>query len=283
MRVEEIRGKGRSSCRSRAASLRPIELTASATDWVENLSLGWLVLVVTAACFFAAAVVYVVVMWLAVGKRREAFRAVSPGMLPPMGLLFGLIPVIKYAAPRASAGRNGSVRAAAGCHAGRSGRHRAVRVERRAARVGDPHVHPQRCERGVAGDGPSPGDADRDPGAARRGVQIAIRLTPRSDGEKAAQQQMISSVQSALDARRQRIILSESSVNWVKWSGVILVAVLTLIAFVHCENRLAAGLALGLFTAAVAGSLILLAVQQRPFGGEFAVRPDPLVQVLPQP
>jgi hypothetical protein len=123
------------------------------------------------------------------------------------------------------------------------------------------------------------------PAQLAEALQIAIRLTPRSDGEKAAQQQMISSVQSALDARRQRIILSESSVNWVKWSGVILVAVLTLIAiaFVHCENRLAAGLALGLFTAAVAGSLILLAVQQRPFGGEFAVRPDPLVQVLPQP
>jgi hypothetical protein len=116
-------------------------------------------------------------------------------------------------------------------------------------------------------------------------LRIAIGLTPRTDGEKAAQQQMISSLQSAFDARRQRIILSESSLNWVKWSGVILVAVLTLIAiaFVHCENRLTAGLAMGLFTAAVAGSLILLAIQQRPFGGEFAVRPDPLVQVVPQP
>jgi hypothetical protein len=46
---------------------------------------------VAAASFLTAAAVYVVVMWLAVGKRREAFKAVSPGMLPPMGLLFGLI------------------------------------------------------------------------------------------------------------------------------------------------------------------------------------------------
>jgi uncharacterized membrane protein len=96
---------------------------------------------------------------------------------------------------------------------------------------------------------------------------------------------LITSLESALDARRQRVILSQSSLNWVKWGGVLLVAVLTLIAiaFVHCGNRLAAGLAMGLFTAAAAGSLILLAVQQRPFSGEFAVRPDSLVQVAPQP
>jgi uncharacterized membrane protein len=93
---------------------------------------------------------------------------------------------------------------------------------------------------------------------------------------------LITSLESALDARRQRVVLS---LNWVKWGGVLLVAVLTLIAiaFVHCGNRLAAGLAMGLFTAAAAGSLILLAVQQRPFSGEFAVRPDSLVQVAPQP
>jgi hypothetical protein len=116
-------------------------------------------------------------------------------------------------------------------------------------------------------------------------LQVAIGLTPRNEGEKAAQQQMISSLQSAFDARRQRIILSESSLNWVKWAGVLLTAVLTLIAiaFVHCDNRLAAGLAMALFTAAAAGSLVLLAVQQRPFSGEFAIRPDSLVQVAPQP
>jgi len=118
-----------------------------------------------------------------------------------------------------------------------------------------------------------------------KALRVAIGLTPRSDGEKAAQQQMITSLQSAFDARRQRIILSESSLNWVKWVGLIFVAVLTLIAiaFVHCDNRLAAGLAMGLFTAAAAGSLILLAVQQRPFSGEFAIRPDPLIKVAPLP
>ena len=241
----------------------------------------------TAACFLAATVVYVVVMWLAVGKRREAFRAVSPGMLPPMGLLFGLIVGFLAAQVWSDAGnaqqavnREASALRATVILAHTFPGTPDSRIDalirtyiRNAANEEWPAMAHHRATLTVI------------PAQLVEALRIAIGLTPRTDGEKAAQQQMISSLQSAFDARRQRIILSESSLNWVKWSGVILVAVLTLIAiaFVHCENRLTAGLAMGLFTAAVAGSLILLAIQQRPFGGEFAVRPDPLVQVVPQP
>jgi hypothetical protein len=242
---------------------------------------------VTAASFLAATVVYVVVMWLAVGKRREAFRAVSPGMLPPMGLLFGLIVGFLAAQVWSDAGnaqqavnREASALRATVILAHTFPGTPDSRIDalirtyiRNAANEEWPAMAHHRATLTVI------------PAQLVEALRIAIGLTPRTDGEKAAQQQMISSLQSAFDARRQRIILSESSLNWVKWSGVILVAVLTLIAiaFVHCENRLTAGLAMSLFTAAVAGSLILLAIQQRPFGGEFAVRPDPLVQVVPQP
>ena len=113
----------------------------------------------------------------------------------------------------------------------------------------------------MARDGQSAGDADREPAPLAQGVQLAIGLSPRTEGQKAAQRELIDSLQSALDARRQRILLSESSVNWVKWTGVILVALLTLIAiaFVHCDNGLTAALTIGLFASAVAVSLILIA------------------------
>jgi len=116
-------------------------------------------------------------------------------------------------------------------------------------------------------------------------LQLAIGLSPRTEGQKTAQSQLVSSLQSALDARRVRIIVSESSVNWVKWTGVVLVAVLTLIAiaFVHSDNRLTAALALTIFAAAVAASLMLIAVQERAFSGRFAVKPDVLLQVMPRP
>jgi hypothetical protein len=71
----------------------------------------------------------------------------------------------------------------------------------------------------------------------------------------------------------------------VEWTGVIVVDVLTLlaIAFVHSDNRLTAALAMGVFAAAVATSLMLIAAQERPFSGQFAVRPDVLLQVMPAP
>jgi Protein of unknown function (DUF4239) len=249
--------------------------------------LGWLVLVLTAAAFLIAAGVYVVVMWLAVGKRREAFKAVSPGMLPPMGLLFGLIVGFLAAQVWSDAG---NAQQAVAREAS------ALRATAILARTfpGAPETRIDSLLRSYIRDAaeeewPAMAHGRETltviPASLVKALRVAIGLTPRSDGEKAAQQQMITSLQSAFDARRQRIILSESSLNWVKWVGLIFVAVLTLIAiaFVHCDNRMAAGLAMGLFTAAAAGSLILLAVQQRPFSGEFAIRPDPLIEVAPQP
>ena len=58
---------------------------------LDDLSTGWLVLTVFAAVYVLAAAIYFCVMALARGRRADAFKAVSPGLLPPMGLLFGLL------------------------------------------------------------------------------------------------------------------------------------------------------------------------------------------------
>ncbi len=114
--------------------------------------------------------------------------------------------------------------------------------------------------------------------------RLVLALTPRGEGEKLAQREMVTALENALDARRQRIIVSESTVNWVKWSGVILLAVLTLlaIAFVHSDNRLTAAIAMAIFASAAAVSISIIAAQDRPFSGQLGVRPDVLLQVVPQ-
>ena len=98
-----------------------------------------------------------------------------------------------------------------------------------------------------------------------------------------AQREMVAALDSALDARRERILVSESRVNWAKWAGVVLLAALTLlaIAFVHSERRATTAIAMGIFASAVAVCLLLIAVQDRPFAGPFPVKPDALVQVIP--
>ena len=240
-----------------------------------------------ALTFLAATLIYIAVMALAVGKRGEAFKAFSPGMLPPMGLLFALIVGFLAAQVWSDAGRAQeavnreasalrSIALLAHAFPGEPATRIDTLLRRQIREAVDeewPAMSQQRATLTVI------------PAPLADALQLAVGLSPRTEGQKTAQREIVSSLQSAFDARRQRILVSESSVNWVKWSGVILVALLTLvaIAFVHVDNRLTAALAMGIFAAAVGVSLMLIAVQQRPFSGQFAVEPNALIEVMPQP
>ena len=59
------------------------------SDWLHNLPVAWMALVVFGLTYLVAAAIYAVVTVLAVGERARSFKAVSPGMLPPLGILFG--------------------------------------------------------------------------------------------------------------------------------------------------------------------------------------------------
>ena len=91
-------------------------------------------------------------------------------------------------------------------------------------------------------------------------------------------------MEQALDARRQRIIVSLASVNSVKWWCLYLQALceLLVIGFVHCDNRLGSAIAMGLFATGVATSVLLIAAHDRPFTGQISVSPEPLRQIMPE-
>jgi hypothetical protein len=254
--------------------------------WLHDLSTGWLAVVVFAATYLVAAAIFVVVMALARDRRADAFKAVSPGLLPPMALLFGLLVGFLAAQVWSDSGRA------------------QLAVDREASALrsvvllmeaypGEPEAQMRvllrrYIEESVTEEWPAMARGDATltviPVALDRALRLGLNLTPRTEGQKTAQREIVASVQTAFDARRQRIILSESSVNWVKWTGVILVGIFTLIAiaFVQSGNRLAAALALWLFASAMACSLVLIASQDRPFSGEFRIRPDLLEQVAPR-
>jgi len=46
-----------------------------------------------------------------------------------------------------------------------------------------------------------------------------LTLKPADDRQRIAQPEMVKALESALDARRQRIIVSQSAVGKVKWQG----------------------------------------------------------------
>ena len=94
---------------------------------------------------------------------------------------------------------------------------------------------------------------------------------------------ILAELEGALDARRQRILISQSQVNLVKWLSLIIQAICTLvaIAMVHSDNRVSAALAVGLFSIATALCIMLIVAHDRPFTGPNAVQPTALLQVQP--
>ena len=111
-----------------------------------------------------------------------------------------------------------------------------------------------------------------------------MRVPLDNPGRVVAQREIVTSLEAALNARRQRILISESAVNSAKWAGVIALGILTLIAIacVHSANRRTAAIAMTLWASAVAVSLLMIGVQDRPFAGPYRVQPTPLIQVEPR-
>jgi len=59
-------------------------------DWLHNLPIVWMALLVFGLTALVTAAIYLAVTVLSVGERARSFKAVSPGMLPPLGILLAL-------------------------------------------------------------------------------------------------------------------------------------------------------------------------------------------------
>jgi len=113
-------------------------------------------------------------------------------------------------------------------------------------------------------------------------LHFTLALTPNSPGQVIAQREMSVAIESALDARRERILISNSAVGFVKWACLVIqaVCVLIAIALAHGDKREAALVAMGLFATGAAACFLLIGAYDRPFIGQLSIKPDPLVQVM---
>jgi hypothetical protein len=254
-------------------------------NWLLNLPLFWMAVVVLAATYLVTAGIYWVVITLAVGDRAKAFKAVSPGMLPPLGILFallvGFIAVEVWnnfdKAKIAVATEASALRAVVLL----SGNFPEEQKKRIYALV-DRHI-----EDAINKEWPAMAHRRATLSTLRANAMIealqdVLSMKPADDSQRTAQPEIMKALETAMDARRQRIVVSQSSVGTVKWAGIVLQALCTLIAIamVHSDNRLACAIAMALFATGVALSLLLIAAYSRPFTGEISVKPDLLRQVV---
>ncbi len=256
------------------------------SDWIHNLSVSWLSLLVFGATFLVAGLIYLVVMALATGERARTFKAMSPGMLPPLGILFGLL--IAFVASQVWGAFD---RANLAVHHEASALRAVVLLS--GAFPPEPRAHLQalvgrHIQDAVTHEWPAMAahhvSLHDVPAPLAEALNAALNLTPSGNGQVVAQREIVSALHAALDARRQRIIISGSAVNWIKWTGLLLEAATALvaIAFVHCDNRKTAALTMAVYAISVAVVVVLIVSHDSPFTGQIAVRPDVLLQVMPQ-
>jgi uncharacterized protein YacL len=237
--------------------------------------------------YAAAAMIQWVVMRLATGERARVMKGVSPGLLPPLGIIFGLL--VAFLASQAW----GDVeRANAAVNREASSLRAVVLLSEAlpadaAGQLRDLiRQHIQQVERQEW-----PAMARREvtlamiPMALAQALRVTLGASVEGAGRVAAQGEIVSALENALDARRQRILVSQTQVNGVKWTALLLQAVCMLVgvAMVHSDSQATARIALGLFSTAIAVSVVLIVANDRPFVGPTAVKPTPLLQVLPKP
>jgi hypothetical protein len=256
------------------------------SDWLHNLPIVWMALVVFGFTYLVTAAIYEAVTVLAVGERARSFKAISPGMLPPLGIIFGL-----FLAFTAAQVWNDNERANAAVDREASALRTVVVLA--TSFPGDPEAHLRvlihnYIEETATQEWPMMAQQTATlrvtPRSLAEALQLTLALTPNTQGQKTAQREIATALENAFDARRQRIIVSQSHVNLVKWSCLFVQAVCTLlaIAMVHSDNRLASAITMAIFATGVAASVLLILAHDRPFIGELSVKPDPLLQVMPE-
>jgi len=254
------------------------------TDWLLNLSVSWKAFLIFVINYVIAAGVYLVVTKLARTEWARAFKAVSPGMLPPLGILFALLVGFiavevwnNFDKAKAAIASEASALRAVVLLAGTFPQEQRTRIHasiKRHVEVAVTQEWPQMAHQRAT--------LSLLPTALIGALHDALAIKPADDSERSAQPEMIRALQTALDARRQRIVISESSVGAVKWVGILLQGLCTLIAIamVHSDNRRACAMALMLFATGIALSVLLIAAYSRPFTGENSIGPELLKQVI---
>jgi hypothetical protein len=243
-------------------------------------------LVVFVATALVAMAIYVGVLALATGDRAQAFKAVLPAVLTPLAVVFGLLVGFLAAqvwseADRASAAviREASALRTIVVLAGSFPKEPEARIRafvRRHIQEAVSQEWPAMARQRATLTMLRTSDAEA--------LQVILSLVPESDAQAFAKREMAAALQSALDARRQRIDISRSTINWVKWTGVMLPALLILltIAILHSDNRKAGAIAIAIYSISLAACVVLIASHNRPFTGEISIGPDLLLQVMPR-
>jgi hypothetical protein len=252
--------------------------------WLGHAPLPLLALTVFAAVYLAAAVVLAVLFLLRRRGHGDALGPLSPGLLSPLGLIFGLL--VGFLVADVWADRDD----AAGAVSREASALRDVDLLMATFPAQQPEVRRllrEQIDQYVAVEWPAMADGDATltvaPGRLVEVQAEVLALPVQTEGQRVAEDRLVTAVDQALEARRARLVLSRSAIDPLRLTALFLVAVTTLAATacVQADRLRRAAVALALLATAMALALTLLCAQAAPFAGYFAIDPDLLLQVRP--
>src|SRR5262249_29259349 len=182
-------------------------------EWLFNLSVPWMALIIFLATYLVAGSIGFVVTTLAVNERAKGFKAVSPGILPPLGILFALLVSFiavevwgNFDKAKTAVATEASALRAVVLLAGAFPDEQRMRIYGLINRHIDESVSKEWPEmvqqRATLASLPT---------ALIEALHETLVLKPADDSERVAQPEMVKELHIALDARRHRIVISESS------------------------------------------------------------------------
>src|SRR5262249_4725034 len=162
-----------------------------------------------AGTYLATGVIYWIIRALAVGERAKAFKSISAGLLPPLGIIFGLLIAFVTAQVWSDVDR---ARAAVSTEA--SALRAVILLADSFPAETKTRLHGfirRQIAEAVMEEWPAmarhPATLTIAPHALVEGLQFTLALAPHGDGQGIAQREIVAALEKALDARRQRIMI----------------------------------------------------------------------------
>jgi hypothetical protein len=256
-------------------------------SWVESQDTPIIVVLVFAFCYVLAALMFAVGVLISRFAMAHHVNATTPAMLTPLGVITGL--VIAFLAARVWANVDHA-------HAYVAEEASEIRQTILLTEVMPPTVQAEL--RGDIGrylrfvetqDWPSmlQGHASlrRLPQGLPEALTTLLTFVPQQPGQKVAQDHAASAIERALQARRNRIVLSQSAISPAQWSVIFVLDALILltITMIHVGRHVTTVVNLFVFSTAVAACVVLLMINDRPFtSGGITVLPTSLLEVHSQ-
>jgi hypothetical protein len=252
--------------------------------WIESQNVAVIALIVFGLCYAIAALIFVAIVFVSRRPIASDLKATTPVMLTPLSVIAGLLIAFlasrvwsnvdranSYVAQEASAISQVVLLTDALPDDPRKAVRDGLRTYLQFIKAED---WPAMLMGRASFQQLPPGLTDA--------AAALLSFAPSQPGQHVVQRRAVVALEQALEARRNRVLLSNAVISPVQWLVIFVLDALALltIGMVHLDRRPTAAVNMLVFSTAIAASVALLMINDRPFSaGGFTIEPAALRRI----